>query len=72
MKERDMKDKDLLWEEVSTEHIVQDEWIDFRKSAFRFPDGNIFEPLIVQVCSKLKIDRTSKKYYGFQKDYIMM
>jgi len=37
-------DKDLLWEEVSTEHIVQDEWIDFRKSAFRFPDGNIFEP----------------------------
>ena len=39
-----MKDKDLIWEEVSTEHIVQDEWIDFRKSAFRFPDGNIFEP----------------------------
>ena len=37
-------DKDLLWEEVSTEHIVQDEWIDFRKSAFRFPYGNIFEP----------------------------
>lgn len=37
-------DKDLLWEEVSTEHIVKDEWIDFRKSAFRFPDGNIFEP----------------------------
>ena len=31
-------DKDLLWEEVSTEHIVQDEWIDFRKSAFRFPE----------------------------------
>ena len=28
--------------------------------------GNIFEPLIVKVCSKLKIDRTSKKYYGFQ------
>ena len=39
-----MKDKDLIWEEVSTEHIVQDEWIDFRKSAFRFPDGNVFEP----------------------------
>ncbi len=37
-------DKDLIWEEVSTEHIVQDEWIDFRKTAFRFPDGNIFEP----------------------------
>ena len=37
-------DKDLMWEEVSTEHIVQDEWIDFRKTAYRFPDGKIFEP----------------------------
>ena len=37
-------DKDLMWEEISTEHIVQDEWIDFRKSSFRFPDGNVFEP----------------------------
>lgn len=34
----------LEWEEISTEHIVQDEWIDFRRSAFRFPDGSIFEP----------------------------
>ena len=39
-----MDDKDLMWEEVKTEHIVQDEWIDFRKTSFRFPDGNIFEP----------------------------
>ena len=38
-----MKSKSLEWEEVSTEHIVQDEWIDFRKSAYRFPDGNVFE-----------------------------
>ncbi|SNU04563.1 ADP-ribose pyrophosphatase [Lachnospiraceae bacterium] len=38
------KDDDLLWEEVKTEHIVQDEWIDFRKTAFRFPDGKVFEP----------------------------
>ncbi len=37
-------DKNLIWEEVSTEHIVQDEWIDFRRQAFRFPDGNVFEP----------------------------
>lgn len=35
---------DLAWEEVSTEHIVQDKWIDFRKSAYRFPDGTVFEP----------------------------
>lgn len=35
---------DLAWEEVNTEHIVQDKWIDFRRSAYRLPDGNIFEP----------------------------
>ncbi|MDE6675321.1 MAG: NUDIX hydrolase, partial [Acetatifactor sp.] len=36
--------EDLVWEEVSTEHIIQDEWIDFRRSAYRFPDGSVFEP----------------------------
>ncbi len=34
----------LAWEEVSTEHIIQDEWIDFRRSTWRFPDGSEFEP----------------------------
>ena len=34
----------LAWEEISCEHIIQDEWIDFRKSAYRFPDGSTFEP----------------------------
>ena len=34
----------LAWEEIHTEHIVQDEWIDFRRSAYRFPDGTVFEP----------------------------
>ncbi len=34
----------LAWEEVHTEHIIQDEWIDFRRQSFRFPDGSIFEP----------------------------
>ncbi len=36
--------EDLTWEEVITEHIIQDEWIDFRRSAYRLPDGNVFEP----------------------------
>ena len=36
--------ENLIWEEISTEHIIQDEWIDFRRSAYRFPDGNVFEP----------------------------
>ena len=35
---------DLVWEELSTEHIVQDQWIDFRRSKYRFPDGREFEP----------------------------
>lgn len=40
-----IQDKEILeWKEISTEHIVQDEWIDFRKSAYRFPDGKVFEP----------------------------
>lgn len=34
----------LVWEEVKTEHIVKDKWIDFRRSAYRFPDGSEFEP----------------------------
>ncbi|SFP96125.1 ADP-ribose pyrophosphatase [Lachnospiraceae bacterium XBB1006] len=38
------EDKDLMWEEVSCEHIVQDEWIDFRKTEYRFPDGRTFSP----------------------------
>ena len=36
--------EDLAWEEIRTEHIVQDEWIDFRRSVYRFPDGSEFEP----------------------------
>lgn len=34
----------LAWEEVRTEHLVTDRWIDFRKSAFRLPDGSVQEP----------------------------
>lgn len=40
----EMENENLAWEEIRTEHIVQDEWIDFRRSAFRFPDGSEFEP----------------------------
>jgi ADP-ribose pyrophosphatase len=39
-----MDDEDLIWEEISREHIIQDEWIDFRKSAYRYPDGRVFSP----------------------------
>ena len=40
----DDKQDNLAWEEVRTEHIVQDEWIDFRRSVYRFPDGSEFGP----------------------------
>ena len=36
--------ENLEWEEISCEHLVHDEWIDFRKSAYRFPDGSSFGP----------------------------
>ena len=39
-----MDDEDLIWEEISREHIIQDAWIDFRKSAYRYPDGRVFSP----------------------------
>lgn len=39
-----MTDRELAWKEIRTEHIVRDEWIDFRKSAYRYPDGRVFEP----------------------------
>ena len=37
-------DSDLVGEEIKTKHIIQNEWIDFRESAYRFPDGTVFEP----------------------------
>ena len=41
----DNMEKDpLSWEKLSTEHIITDQWIDFKKSAFRFPDGRVYEP----------------------------
>lgn len=34
----------LEWEEIKTEHLLRNEWIDFRISRYRFPDGSEFEP----------------------------
>ena len=39
------QEKDPLeWEEVRMEHLLQDQWIDIRRSVYRFPDGSEFEP----------------------------
>ena len=34
----------LEWKMISCEHIVEDEYIDFRKCAYELPDGTVFEP----------------------------
>ena len=39
-----MSDRNLAWEEVRTEHVIRDRWMDLRRSAFRYPDGKIWEP----------------------------
>ncbi|MBR6165125.1 MAG: NUDIX hydrolase [Clostridia bacterium] len=39
-----MSEENLVCEEIRCEHLVQDQWIDFRRSAYRFPDGRVFEP----------------------------
>lgn len=43
--ERDKTEQEALaWEEISTEQLVKDEWIDFRRSTYRFPDGKVYGP----------------------------
>ena len=39
-----MKEEELRWEAVRTEHLVRDQWIDFRKTAYKMPDGRVLEP----------------------------
>ena len=38
------KEENLEWEEVKVEHLVKDEYIDFKKSDFKSPSGEIFGP----------------------------
>ena len=40
----DAADDSLKWKPISTEHVVQDKWIDFRRMAFELPDGTVFSP----------------------------
>ncbi len=35
---------DLNWKKIKTEHIVKDQWIDFRKCTYKLPDGKEFTP----------------------------
>ena len=44
MNRNDAEDRSLAWEEIRREHLIHDQWIDFRRSAYRYPDGRVFEP----------------------------
>ena len=35
---------ELEWKEISRKTLIHNEWIDFRVSSYRFPDGSVFEP----------------------------
>ncbi len=41
---KQQEDRDLAWELISEEHIEKDQWIDFRRVAYRLPDGSVWEP----------------------------
>lgn len=43
-KQDEIEDKELSWSKTKCEHLIKDKWIDFRRSAYRFPDGTEFEP----------------------------
>ena len=48
---------ELAWERESVRHIVQNEWIDIREEAYRFPDGTVFEieDAMADVCGVVNV-----------------
>lgn len=39
-----MSEERLKWKLLKSEHIVHDQWIDFRRETYEFPDGSSFGP----------------------------
>ncbi len=37
-------DEELMWQRIHSEQIVKDQWMDFSRARYRFPDGTEFEP----------------------------
>ncbi|MDO4523147.1 MAG: NUDIX hydrolase [Eubacteriales bacterium] len=44
MTKKYISDEELAWKAVEREHIVRDQWIDFQKVKYRYPDGREFAP----------------------------
>ena len=40
----DRDDLNLKWKHLHTEHLIQDQWIYLRATAYQMPDGNVYEP----------------------------
>ncbi len=40
-----MQDNNLSWKLVKEEHVIQDEWVDFRKNDYELPNGSIIGPV---------------------------
>ncbi|WP_027208304.1 NUDIX hydrolase [Butyrivibrio hungatei] len=38
-------EKKLYWELKNEEHIIQDQWIDFRRNEYKLPDGQTISPV---------------------------
>ncbi len=40
-----MKDNNLTWKLQKEEHVIQDEWIDFRRNDYLLPNGSVIGPV---------------------------
>ena len=38
------EDQMLAWKPLQVEHVVRDQWIDFRRIRYELPDGSVYEP----------------------------
>ena len=43
-KEESAEDRALAWKPLRVEHVVRDQWIDFRRIRYELPDGSAYEP----------------------------
>ena len=48
-------DRDLMWELVRSEHLVKDEWMDFRRETYRFPDRREKGPFYNYSCKSYAV-----------------
>ena len=40
-----MQNNALTWKLINEEHVVQDEWIDFRRNEYKLPNDSVIGPV---------------------------